>query len=129
MVCRRRGGSTRSILSSILTRLCTCAACEARALKRSMNLISFASIACCRSGLLLLLVQRALRFVEFVVTGIGGQRAAVDLDDLVDDAVDELAVVRSHQERALEAFQELLQPDQALEIEMVAGLVQQHHVG
>jgi hypothetical protein len=45
-VWRRFGGSTRSILSSFLTRLCTWAACEARALKRSMNLISLASIAC-----------------------------------------------------------------------------------
>ena len=80
-------------------------------------------------GLLLLLVQRALLLVEFVIAGIGRQRAAVDLDDLVDDAVDELAVVRGHQQRALVALQELLQPDQAFEIEMVARLVQQHHVG
>jgi hypothetical protein len=49
-VWRRRGGSTRSILSSFFTRLWTCAACEARALKRSMNLISLASIACWRSN-------------------------------------------------------------------------------
>ena len=33
----RRGGSTRSIFSSFFTRDCTCAACEARALKRSMK--------------------------------------------------------------------------------------------
>ena len=79
--------------------------------------------------LLLLLVQRALLLVEFVIAGIGRQRAAVDLDDLVDDAVDELAIVRGHQQRALVALQELLQPDQAFEIEMVARLVQQHHVG
>ena len=43
-------GSTRSIFSSFLTRLCTCEACEARALKRSINLISLASIACWRSN-------------------------------------------------------------------------------
>ena len=43
-------GATRSIFSSFLTRLCTWAACEARALKRSMNLISLASIACWRSN-------------------------------------------------------------------------------
>jgi len=49
-VWRRFGGSTRSIFSSFLTRLCTWAACEARALKRSMNLISLASIACWRSN-------------------------------------------------------------------------------
>ena len=79
--------------------------------------------------LLLLLGERALLLVEFVVARIGGERAAVDLDDLVDDAVHELAVVRGHQQRALVAFEELLQPDQAFEVEMVARLVEQHHVG
>ena len=79
--------------------------------------------------LLLLLVQRALLLIEFVVAGIGRQRAAVDLDHLGDDAVDELAVVRGHHQRALIALQELLEPDQAFEVEMVARLVQQHDVG
>jgi hypothetical protein len=79
--------------------------------------------------LLLLLVQRALLLVELVVARIGGERAAVDLDDLVDDAVHELAVVRGHQQRALVALQELLQPDQAFEVEMVARLVEQHASG
>ena len=55
--------------------------------------------------------------------------AAVDLDDLADDAVHELAVVRGHHQRALETLQEGLEPDQAFEIEMVAGLVEQHRVG
>ena len=79
--------------------------------------------------LLLLLVQRALLLVEFVVARIGRQRAAVDLHDLGDDAVHELAVVRGHQQRALVAFEELLEPDQAFEVEMVARLVEQHGVG
>ncbi len=52
-------------------------------------------------GLLLLrLVDRAQLLVEGVVAGIGGELAAVDLDDLRDDAVHELAVVRGHQQRA-----------------------------
>ncbi|MGY3593237.1 hypothetical protein ACVIGB_001286 [Bradyrhizobium sp. USDA 4341] len=72
-------------------------------------------------GLLLLVGERALLFVEFVIAGIGGELAAVDLDHLVDDAVDELAVMRGHQQRALIALQELLQPDQAFKIEMVAS--------
>src|SRR3984885_12494441 len=80
-------------------------------------------------GLLLLLVQRALLFIELVIAGISGQRAAIDLHDLGDDAVHELAIVRGHQQRALIAFQELLQPDQAFEVEMVAGFVQQHGIG
>ena len=50
-------------------------------------------------------------------------------DDLGDDAVHELAVVRGHQQRALIALEELLQPDEALQIEVVARLVQQHGVG
>ncbi len=37
--------------------------------------------------------------------------------------------MRGHQQRALVALQELLEPDQAFQIEMVARLVQQHHVG
>ena len=79
--------------------------------------------------LLLLLVLRPLLFVEFVVAGKCGQRAAVDFDHLGDDAVHELAVVRGHQQRPLVALEERLQPDQALEIEMVARLVEQHGVG
>ena len=78
--------------------------------------------------LLLLLGERALLLVEFVVAGVRDQRAAVDLDHLGDDAVHELAVMRGHQQRALVALQEMLEPDQAFEIEMVARLVEQHHV-
>ena len=79
--------------------------------------------------LLLLLGQRALLLVELVIARIGRQRAAVDLHDLGDDAVHEFAVMRGHEQQALIAFQELLQPDQAFQIEMVARLVQQHGVG
>ena len=78
--------------------------------------------------LLLDVGQRALLAVELVVAGIGGQRAAVDLDDLADDAVHELAVVRGHQDGAVIALQEGLQPDQALDVEMVRRLVEQHRV-
>ena len=80
-------------------------------------------------GLLLLLGQRALLLVELVVARIGRQRAAVDLHHLGDDAVHELAVVRGHQQRALVALEELLQPDEALQVQMVARLVEQHGVG
>src|ERR1039458_2660103 len=80
-------------------------------------------------GLLLLLVQRALLLVEFVIAGIGGERAAVDLHHLADDTVHELAVMRGHQQHAVITLEELLEPDQALEVEMVARLVQQHRVG
>ncbi len=79
--------------------------------------------------LLVLLGQRPLLLVEGIVAGKFGQAAAVDLDHLVDDAVHEFAVVRGHHQRAVIAGKELLQPDQAFEVEMVARLVQQHHVG
>src|SRR3546814_5436456 len=56
--------------------------------------------------LAMLLVQRALLVVEIVIPRIGGERAAIDLDDLADDAVHELAVMRGHQQRAVIALQE-----------------------
>ncbi len=79
--------------------------------------------------LLLLLAQRALLFVELVVARVRRQRAAVDLQHLGGNTVHELAVVRGHQQGALVALEELLQPDKALEIQMVARLVEQHDVG
>ena len=77
----------------------------------------------------MLFAQRALLFVEIIISGIAREPAAVDLDDLGDDAIDELAIMRRHQQRAFVAFQKLLKPDQAFEIEMVARLVEQHDVG
>ena len=101
---RRFGGSTRSIFSSFFTRDCTCAAWLARALKRAMNASSLASIACWRAycAAWLAFRERALALVEVVVARVGDQLAAVDLDDLRDHAVQELAVVRGHHQRALE---------------------------
>ena len=78
--------------------------------------------------LLLTLVQGALLLIEFVVSGIVVELARLDLHDLGDDAVHELAVVRGQHEHAVIVLQELLQPDQAFEIEMVARLVEQHRV-
>ena len=75
------------------------------------------------------LAQRPLLLVEIEVARIGGERPAVDLHDLADDAVHELAVMRRHQQRAVVLLEEILQPDQAFEVEMVGGLVEQHAVG
>src|SRR3712207_7289538 len=44
-------------------------------------------------------------------------RSAVDLGDLADDAVHEVAVVRGHQERALPSLEERLEPDDRLDVE------------
>ncbi len=50
--------------------------------------------------------ERALPDVKFVISRENRQLAAVDLDDLVDDAVHELAIVGRHDERAVVRFQE-----------------------
>ena len=77
-------------------------------------------------GLLLLLVQRALLLVELVAARVCRQRPAIDLHHLGDDAVHELAVVRGHQQCALIALEEFLHPDEALQVQVVARLVQEH---
>src|SRR6202023_1033611 len=67
----------------------------------------------------------SLALVEVIVTGIGCDLTAVDLGNLRDDAVHELAVVRGHQERAGTRFQKRLEPDDRLEVEMVRRLAHQ----
>ena len=71
----------------------------------------------------------ALADIELVIAGVSGQLAVVDLDDLADHPVHELAVVRGHENGALEAFEEVLQPDERLQIEMIGRLVEQQRVG
>ena len=80
-------------------------------------------------GLLVPLVQRALLGVEIVVARIGGEAAAVDLQDLADDAGHERPIVRRHEQGAVVALEKGLEPDQAFEVEMIARLVEQHGVG
>ena len=75
------------------------------------------------------LADGALALVEVVVARIGRDLAAVDLRDLRDDAVHELAVVRGHQQAAGARFQELLEPDDRLDVEVVGRLVHQQDVG
>jgi hypothetical protein len=79
--------------------------------------------------LLVGLANRPLALVEVVVARVHRHFAGVDLGDLVDDAVHELAVVRGHQQRAGERLQELLEPDDRLDVEVVGRLVHQQHVG
>ena len=52
-------------------------------------------------GFLVGLARGALALVEVVIARIDRDLAAVDLGNLGDDAVHELAVVRGHQQRAL----------------------------
>ncbi len=79
--------------------------------------------------LLLALGDRALALVELVVARVGDQLAAVDLDDLRDRAVQELAIVRRHHQRAREVGEESLEPQDRLEVEVVGRLVEQQRVG
>ena len=80
-------------------------------------------------GLLIGLADGALALVEIVVAGVGDDFAGVDLGDLRDDAVHELAIVRGHQQRAGIGLEELLQPDDGFDVEVIGRLVHQQHVG
>ena len=71
----------------------------------------------------------ALALVEVVVAREGGELAAVDLDDLVHQAVHELPVVGGHHHRALEALEKALQPEDRLQVQVVGGLVEEQRVG
>src|ERR1035437_10167002 len=79
--------------------------------------------------LLIVLADGALALVEIVVAGVGDDLAGIDLGDFGDDAVHELAVVRGHQQRTGVTLEELLQPDDGLDVEVVGGFVHEQHVG
>jgi hypothetical protein len=83
------------------------AALAAWARKRSMKRISLASMACWRSYSASRRRSRApAPLVEVVVAGVAADRAAVDLDDLLDHAVHHVAVVAGHDHRARVVTQE-----------------------
>ena len=60
---------------------------------------------------------------------IAAQHAAVELDDARRDGVEEGAVVRHDHDAALEADEQLLEPGDRVEVEVVGRLVEQQHVG
>ncbi len=55
-------------------------------------------------------------------------RAGVDLSDRGHDALEKRPVVGDDDESAAAAVQEVLQPFEAVEVEVVGGLVQEHDV-
>jgi len=55
--------------------------------------------------------------------------AAVELEDPLGSVVEEVAVVRDRDDGSGESLEELLQPFDALGIEMIRRLVEQQHVG
>jgi hypothetical protein len=63
------------------------------------------------------------------VARVGAQDAAVELDDARGHAVQEGAVVGDGHHAALEVDQQLLQPLDRVQVQVVGGLVEQQHVG
>src|SRR5207245_3296801 len=55
-------------------------------------------------------------------------RPFVELDDARHCAVEERAIVRDDHRRALEACEEGLEPGEAVEVEIVCGLVEEQHI-
>ena len=82
-----------------------------------------------RSRLAIRFADGPLALVEIVVARVRRNLAAVDLGDFRDDTVHELAVVRRHQQAAGSRFQQLLEPDDRLDVEVVRRLVHQQDVG
>ena len=111
-------------------RLCAWRALVALARKRSMN-----ACRCAICALLLLVgrllqreLLRALRSNCGVVARVGLELPLVDVDDLVDDGVEKLAVVRDEEQRAGIAREPVLEPEHGVEVEVVGRLVEQQQV-
>jgi hypothetical protein len=64
-----------------------------------------------------------------VAAGVGDDRLVIDIGDVGADAVEEVAVVRDGDEGAFEAGEEILQPVDGFEIEVVGGLVEEQGLG
>ena len=64
-----------------------------------------------------------------VVAGVKIQLTLLDVGDLADDGVQEVAVVGDQQEGAGIVAQPGLQPDDRVEIQVVGGFVEEHEVG
>ena len=79
-------------------------------------------------GQLLDLLGLALVEEDVVVAGVAVQPLVADLDDPGDELVEELPVVRDHQDRPGVVAQVVLEPDQRLQVEMVGRLVQHQDV-
>ena len=78
---------------------------------------------------LVLELARLGRLVGAEAAGVAAQLAAVQFEDAGRDRVEEGAVVRDQDDRAGEARQQVLQPDDRLQVEVVGRLVEQQHIG
>ena len=66
---------------------------------------------------------------EIIVSGVELNLAIVDVRDLGTDLIQEIAVVGDHNDGVREIDQELLQPGDGVQIQVVRGLVEQQDVG
>ena len=62
-------------------------------------------------------------------SGIGAQSAAVEFDDSRGDIVQKTAVVGNHNQAAFKRFEQIFQPNNRVNVQMVGRLVQQQYVG
>ncbi len=67
--------------------------------------------------------------VVVVIAGPAAELPAVEIDDARGNAVDEGAVVADEQQRAAEFQQQLFQPLDGVDVQMVGGLVEQQQLG
>ena len=64
-----------------------------------------------------------------VVALIGEERLGVELDDEIADAVEEIAVVRHHEQRLVATGEKAFKPLDHFEVEVIGGLVEDEEVG
>jgi hypothetical protein len=64
-----------------------------------------------------------------VIARVDVNGAVVDIQDVGGDVVEEALVVRNHQRTPAVLRQKLLEPADGQDVQVVGGLVQQHHVG
>src|SRR4051812_29034299 len=78
---------------------------------------------------LLFFPRRLLFDVAVPIPAVTIQPTMRDLDDRTDELVQELTVMRDHQDRARISRQVILKPDERFEIEMVRWFVEQKKIG
>src|SRR5690606_4897318 len=118
---------TRERLHAAL-RLTRLARLGAKALDKSHDMPDLALLPLVH-GLLLRELRGTLFLEGGVVAGVSLHLALLDVHDTVDCAIEELAIVRDHEQRAAIAAQPLLEPHHRIEIEMIGRLIQQQQVG
>jgi hypothetical protein len=74
-------------------------------------------------------LRRALLFEIAVIAGVERRLAVLEMDDAVGNPIQEVAIVRDHQQRALIVEQPLFEPEHRVQIEVVGGLVEKQQIG